>query len=301
MANALIEFSNELANSVERGGASIVAVREGGRNGVSGTVWSKGVIVTAEHTIRGRKEVTVTLPSGKTAVASVAGRDPSTDIAVLQLAEDVLVVPDFADPGQLRPGNVVLALGRSIENGLMASYGVLSVIGGAWRTWQGGRIDQWLRLDLNPYPGFSGGPLVDGAGRVIGINTSGPRRTVLTIPRATVDRVKNQLLAKGRITRGYVGIGGQPVSIPSAANQKDKAGETRGLLVVTVASGGPAAEAGVMVGDIILSIEGNPIEQPADLLALLEPDTVGRTLAFHALRGGSAIDLRIKIGEREAE
>jgi len=301
MANALIEFSNELANSVQRGGESVVAVKEGGRSGVSGTVWNKGVVITAEHTIRGREEVTIVLPSGKTTSALVAGRDPGTDIAVLKVPEGASVLPEFADPAQLRPGNVVLALGRSVENGLMASYGIVSAIGGTWRTWQGGRIDQWLRLDLNPYPGFSGGALVDAGGRVLGINTSGPRRNVVTIPKVTVDRIKDQLLTKGRITRGYLGIGGQPVNIPATANQKENLGETSGLLVVTVARGGPAAKAGVMIGDIILSMEGNPIEQPADLLALLEPDTVGKTLGVHLLRGGAVIDLKVKIGEREAD
>ena len=301
MANALIEFSNELANCVERGGESVVAVKEGGRSGVSGTVWNKGVVITADHTIRGREEVTIVLPSGKTTSALVAGRDPSTDIAILKCPEAASPVPEFADPAQLKPGNVVLALGRSVENGLMASYGVVGAMSGAWRTWQGGRVDQWLRLDLNPYPGFSGGALVDAAGRVLGINTSGPRRNVVTIPKATADRVMNQLLTKGRITRGYVGIGGQPVSIPAPVGKEEKLGEIRGLLVVTVASGGPAANAGVMVGDVILSIEGHSIEQPADLLAFLEPDTVGKTFTVHVLRGGTAIDLKVKIGEREAE
>jgi S1-C subfamily serine protease len=301
MENALIEFSNELANAVERGGQSIVAVKEGGRSGVSGTVWQEGVVVTAEHTIRGREEVTVVLPSGEEASAAVAGRDPSTDIAVLKVAQAVSKVPEFADSSQLKVGHVVLALGRRIENALSASYGIISAVGGAWRTWEGGRIDQWLRLDLNPYPGFSGGPLVDAAGRVLGINTSAPRRTVLTIPRTTVDRIVNQLLSKGRITRGYIGIGGQPVAIPAAFGDKVKIHDNRGLLVITVASGGPADKSGLTVGDIIFSIEGSPVTEPADLLSLLEPDTVGKTLRVRALRGGTPADFNVTIAERERE
>ena len=237
MASTLVEFSNELANAVERGGQAVVAVKEGGRSGVSGTVWREGVVLTAEHTIRGREKVTLVLPSGRTASAAVAGGDPSTDIAVLKVATGASALPEFADPSQLRPGNVVLALGRH-ETALSASYGIVSAVAGPWRTWQGGKIDQWLRLDLNPYPGFSGGPLVDSAGRVLGINTSGPRRTVMTIPKTTVDRVTDQLLSKGRITRGYLGVGGQPVGIPSPLGQKLKISEDRGLLLITVANGG---------------------------------------------------------------
>jgi S1-C subfamily serine protease len=277
-----------------------VAVKEGGRSGVSGTIWREGVVLTAEHTIRGRERVTLVLPSGQTASAAVAGGDPSTDIAVLKVVTGGSVLPEFADPSQLRPGNVVLALGRR-ESGLSASYGIVSAVAGPWRTWQGGKIDQWLRLDLNPYPGFSGGPLVDSAGRVLGINTSGPRHTVMTIPKTTIDRVVDQLLSKGRIARGYLGVGGQPVMIPSPLGQKLKIGEDRGLLLITVAGGGPADKAGLMVGDIILSIDDGPVAEPADLLALLEPDTIGKTLQVRALRGGSLVELKVTIGERESE
>src|SRR5262249_10269909 len=150
---------------------------------------------------------------------SVAGRDPSTDIAVLKFAAPASTLPEFANPEQLKTGHIVLALGRRSES-VVASQGIVGGLGGAWRTWYGGRVEQWIRPDLSPYPGFSGGPLVDAAGRVLGINTSGPRRNVLTIPLTTVDRVVDRLRSKGRITRGYIGIGGQPIVIPSAVCEK---------------------------------------------------------------------------------
>jgi S1-C subfamily serine protease len=300
MANTLVDFSNELADAVERGGQAVVAVKEEGRSGVSGTVWRDNLVVTAEHTIRGREEVTITLPSGETASAAVVGGDPSTDIAVLKASGGAPVLPEFADSSRLRAGNVVLALGRR-ENGLSASYGIVSAVAGSWRTWRGGKIDQWLRLDLNPYPGFSGGPLVDSVGRVLGINTSGPRHSVLTIPNTTVDRVVNQLLSKGRITRGYLGIGGQPVAISSAIRQKLKINENRGLLLITVANEGPADKAGLLVGDIVLSIGDSSVAESADLLAVLEADSIGKTLPIHVLRGGSPLALQVTVGERESE
>src|SRR5207249_1821224 len=155
--------------------------------------------------------------------------------------------------------------------------------------------------DLNPYPGFSGGPLVDSAGRVLGINTSGPRHTVMTIPKTTVDRVVDQLLSRGRIIRGYLGVGGQPVVIPASLGQKLKSQDNRGLLLVTVANAGPADKAGLMVGDIILSIGDTSIAEHADLLAVLEPDSVGKVLQVRVLRGGVPVELEVTIGERESE
>jgi S1-C subfamily serine protease len=300
MANALVAFSNELADAVEYAGRAVVAVPDGGRSGVSGTIWREGVVVGAEHTIRGRDAATLVLPSGEMVSARVTGRDPSTDIAVLESVGISSALPTFADSAELKVGNVVLALGRC-ENSLSASYGIVSSLGGAWRTWQGGRIDQWLRLDLNPYPGFSGGPLVDAGGRVLGINTSGPHRTVMTIPKSTVDRVVEQLLSKGRIVRGYIGIGGQPVAIPSALSEKLAQKQNHGLLVITVAAGGPAERAGITVSDIVLSINGAPIAGPGDLLAALDPDTVGKTLRVRVLRGGAPTEVAVTVGEREGQ
>jgi len=300
MAKRLMELSDELANAVEHVGKSTVAVKEGGRVGVSGTVWRKDVVVAAEHTIRGRPEVTVVLPSGETAVAAVIGRDPTTDVAALKL-NAVAHQPEFADPASLRPGNIVFAVGRRVETGLNAAFGVVRAVSGAWRTWRGGRIDQALRLDLEPFTGFSGGPLIDAAGRILGINTSGPRGAVLTIPKATVDRVLQGLLSKGRIARPFVGIGGQPVMIPSALCTKLKLDDNRGVLVVVVEEGGPAEKAGVTVGDIIVSIGNTRVSEPSDLLAALDPEAVGKPLRVRVLRGGVSVDVDVIVGERGTE
>ena len=194
MANALIDFSNSLADAVEYAGRSVVGILEGGQHGVSGTVCRDGVVVAAAHTLRGREEVTVRLPDGSTANGRVAGRDPSSDIAVVKLPAGSLPAAEIADSEQARVGHIVLAVGRRPEAGLAVSYGVISAIGGPWRTWHGGRVDRFFRLDLLPYTGFSGGPLIDAERHVLGINTSGPRRTVLTIPASTVNRVVVELL-----------------------------------------------------------------------------------------------------------
>jgi S1-C subfamily serine protease len=289
MNAALIDLSNGFVNAVEQAGKSVVSVNEGGRAGVSGTVWRDGLIVTAEHTIRDQQELTIELPTGASSSATVIGRDPTTDVALLRLKDPVPATAEFADATHLRVGQFVLAVARRGSQGLAASHGIISASGGAWRTWRGGRIDQSFRLDLLPFAGFSGGPLVDVQGRVVGINTSGPRRSVMTIPATTVNRVVDQLLAKGHIVRGFIGVALQPVKLPNA----------RGLLVIMVEPGGPAEKGGMMVGDILLALGGNPLTDTADLQAALDPEQVGKTLKVRVLRGGQAQDLALTVAERQ--
>src|SRR5579864_3387441 len=185
MSNSLVAFSNELADAVEHAGKSVVTVLEGGREGVSGTVWRDGIAITAEHTIRGLDEVTVLLPSGAKTKARVAGRDHGTDIAILEVPGVPAVA--LADESQSRVGDIVLAVGRRQAEGIAATYGMVSAISGPWRTWHGARVDRWLRLDLNPFTGFSGGPIINARGEAVGMATSGPRRTAATLPASTVN------------------------------------------------------------------------------------------------------------------
>ena len=297
MANTLVEFSNCIADAVERAGQSIVAIGEGGAHGVSGTLWAPDVIVTAEHTIRGQEQLTaITLPSGGSAQGRVAGRDPGTDLAVIKLTEPGGVAAELADATQARVGHVVLAVGRRAE-GLSASHGVINAVGGPWRTWRGARVDRYFRLDLLPYPGFSGGSLIDAQGRVLGINTSGPRRSVLTIPTSTVDRVVRQLLEKGRVPHGYLGAGFQSVRLPQAPGGAESQ-HRLGLLVAKLAPEGPAERAGVLVGDIVLALDGKALEDPADLQTTLDPDRVGKLVRLQVLRGGKVTELGVTVGER---
>lgn len=298
MANTLMDLSNSLADAVERAGRSVVGILEGGQRGVSGTLWRAGIVVTAAHTIRGQHEVTVALPAGGSATAKVAGRDPGTDIAVLKLAANDAAPAQFGDAALLRVGHLVLAVGRRGEEGLSTSYGVISAIGGPWRTWQGGRVDRYLRLDLLPYPGFSGGPLVDAQGQVLGINTSGPRRSVLTIPFATVDKVVKQLMEKGHVARGYLGAGLQPVRLRHSSQQAPAEKRDVGLLILTIAPDSPAERAGLLIGDVVLAADGNVLTDTADLQAALDPESVGKTVRVQILRGGKPIEVNVTIGER---
>jgi len=293
MNTSLIEFSKGFADVVEKAGQIVVSVNEGGRAGVSGTIWRKDLVVTAEHTIRDQQELTIELPTGTSSSATVAGRDPTTDVAILRVTSSLPAIPEFADPARLRIGQFVLAIGRREKQGLVASQGIVSALGGPWRTWRGGRIDQSFQLDLSPFTGFSGGPLVDVEGKVIGINTSGPRRSIVTIPTATVNRVVDQLLAGGgRIARGFLGVALQPV------RQSGSSSSNRGLLVIMVEPGGPAEKAGVIVGDIVIALGDKGLTDPADLQSILDPGQVGKTVPLRILRGGQKRDLPLTVAER---
>jgi len=297
MNSVLLDLSNSFAGAVERAGRSIVTVNEGGRAGVSGTVWRDNLVVTAEHTIRAQQELTIELPTGGSSSATVIGGDPSTDIALLRLNGDSPVASEFADAAQLRVGHFVMAVGRRAGRGLAASHGIIGALGGTWRTWRGGRMDQSFRLDLQPFTGFSGGPLIDVQGKVIGINTSGPRRSVLTIPTATVNRVVDQLLTKGKVVRGFLGVALQPVKLANAPGSS--AGAARGLVVVMIEPGGPADKGGLTIGDIVLALGDKSLTDTADLYEALDSEQVGRTLKIRAVRGGQVKDLTLTVAERQ--
>jgi S1-C subfamily serine protease len=296
---ALLGLSNDLADAVETSGRSIVAVNARRHTPSSGIYWGDGAIVTADHTIEREDVITVTLPNGQTVPAAVAGRDAGTDIAVLRVDGVDLPAARIGESAEVRIGNIVLAVARPGNAGLSASWGAISAVGDAWRTWSGGQIDQLVRPDLTLYPGFSGGPLVNAAGEVVGMNTSGlSRNMTLTIPIATVGRVVQQLLEKGRIARGYLGLAMQAVRLPdNLRSTLDISGDT-GLIVVSVETGGPAETAGVIVGDILIALDGKPVANTDDIQKLLDPDGVGKPLVANLIRGGALAELTLTVGER---
>lgn len=300
--SALVALSNDLAEAVERAGRSLVAINA--RPGVasSGIYWRPGVVVTADHTVKRAQDITVTLPDGRTVPARLAGRDPSTDLAALQLETDGTPVAERGDASLLKVGHVVLAVGRGGNSGLSASLGVISALGGSWRTWRGGQIDRFVRLDLSIFLGFSGGSLVDAQARVVGLNTTGLWRNMgLAVPASTVDRVTAELLEKGRVARGYIGLGMQPVRLPDALRRRMNLPGKAGMMAFTVEPGGPAERAGVLIGDVILALEGNPVSDVGDLQALLGGEHVGKPLRALLLRGGATLELAITVAERSKE
>ena len=288
--DGLLTLSNDLATAVEHAARAVVGVNARRRFGSTGVHWRPGLVVTADHTVEVDEDITVTTPDGATLAASVAGRDPAVDLAILKVDAGGLPVADIAtEPA--RVGHIVLAVGR----GTRASWGVISAIGSERR-----QRPEMLGLDLTLYPGFSGGPLVDARGRVVGITTSGSRRHLqLAIPAATVDRMVDELLRRGRLPRPYLGVGTQQVQLGEALRQRLGTEQRTGVIVVDVQPESPAARAGILLGDVIVAIGDARITEPTELRAALKPQHVGETITVSLVRGGEPRDVRLTVGERE--
>ena len=292
--DALLSLSNDLAAAVDRAAPAVVAVHARRRLPSTGIHWRPGIVVTAEHTVRTTEDITVTMADGRSLPAELAGRDPGTDLAVLRVADAGSVVATPGDDAALKVGHMVLALGY----GPRASWGVISALGPRWRSWRGGDIDRLVRLDLVLYPGFSGGPLVDAAGRVVGLNTSAlARETRLALPATMVARVADELLRKGHVSRGYLGLGMQPVRLPEPLRAQLGLG-AGGLIVVMVEPSGPAAQRGVLLGDVLVALDGEAVGDLDDVQARLGSDRVGTEIRAVVLRGGVRAELRITVGEQ---
>jgi serine protease DegQ len=297
--SVLLSLSNNLADAVERAGQSTVAVHARQRQPASGIHWRSGVIVATDHTIERDDDITITLADGKNVPATLAGRDPSTDLAILKVDGASLPVAALGDAAALRVGHMALAVGRFGEGGLGTSLGVVSALSGAWNTWRGGQVDQFIRADVTLYPGFSGGPLVNAAGEIVGINTSGLSRNMgLTIPAATVNRVVDQLLSTGRIARGYLGLGLQPVRLPDTLKQAVGTTSDTGVIIISIEGGGPAEQAGLFIGDILVTLDGTPVTDTDAVQGLLGPERIGSALQAKVARGGQPVDVTITVGER---
>ena len=297
--NMLNALSHDLAHVVEQVSPSVVAVNARRHLSSSGVYWRDGIIVTAAHTIRRTDEISVILANSQSVVATLAGVDPSTDLAVLKIANPELSPPLFDAASQLKVGHVVLAVGRGAQRGLNATLGIVGVLSGSWRTWRGGLIDQFIGLDLVLHPGAAGGPLTDSHGRVLGINTLGLSRSMaLTIPVSTVNRVVTHLLEKGHMGLGYLGLGMRPIPLPENLKSTLNLSADSGLIVVTVEPDGPGSKAGVLFGDVIVALEGTAVSNIRDLQAFLEPESVGKTIPVSIIRGGKPIEINVTIGER---
>ena len=298
MENPLIALSIELAAIADKAGRSVVAVNARWRNSSSGVIWRKDVVVTADHTIRREEEIRVTLPDGRAAVAELAGRDPGTDLAVLKVDTADAPIARLAAPDSVKTGNLVLAIGRAVETGVNAAMGVVSNASGPWHTWRGGKLDRFLRLDVGLYPGVSGAAVVDAEGKLIGIATAGLSRTsLLAIPALTIDRVTDELLRQGHIAHGYLGVGLQPIPLPEHLSTKVKSAKA-GLIVLSAESDGPAGQAGVVIGDVLVALDGTPVSGTDDVQEFLSGERVGKPLKASILRGGELIEKTITVGER---
>lgn len=296
MTETLQNLSNAMAQTVAAAGPGIVRVEARRRLAASGIIWSAdGLIVTAHHTVEKDDNIQVGLPDGQMASATLVGRDPTTDLAVLRTSvQNLTPLTPAADSMQV--GHLVLALGRPGQT-VQATLGIISALGNDWRTGAGGLIEQYVQTDVVMYPGFSGGPLINAAGQLLGLNTSALARGVsLTIPTVTIRRVVDMLVQHGKIRRGYLGVNTQPVRLPAALEQQ--LGQETGLLLAAVEPGSPAEQGGLLLGDTIVALEGSPVQQHDDLLTLLSSDRVGKPVTLKIVRGGQVQEMSVVVGER---
>lgn len=299
MANSLVALSEQIASTVEQAAQSVISVHARHRFDSSGVHWSPEIVVTADHALRRDEGIRVTLPDGSKADAELVGRDPGTDLAVLRIKGlGIPVASKDGNPAAIIPGGIVLAVGRS-KDSAVAAFGVISNISGPSQTWRGGKLDQIVRLDLSLHPAGAGGAVVGASGKLLGMATPALSRvSVFAIPLSTVARVTDNLVAHGRVPRGYLGVGLQPIAIPEHLRSKLNLANSTGLIAISVENEGPAGRAGMSIGDVLLELGGRPTQRTEDVQEVLSSESVGKKIQARILRGGNAVELEITIAER---
>ncbi|MEZ0170368.1 S1C family serine protease [Microvirga sp. TS319] len=295
--SSLEAISDRIADLCETIAPRLVAIHGPRRRSSTGIVWRPGLVLTAEEALETDEDILVTRPDGSQVAARLAGRDPSTDIALLRTEEQPIPEIPFAETSRLRVGHFVLAAGRQAE-GVRAAFGIVALAGGPWRSLRGGHIDRRLHLDLRLDSRSEGGAALDLDGSIVGMTVLGPRGRVLVIPSETIERVAQQLLAHGRIARGYLGLGLQPVPIDETVADAAGLTEPKGLIVINVDSGGPGQKAGIKQGDILIRWQTDPLHSIRRVYALLGPESVGQSVALGILRAGKQMSLTVEIAER---
>jgi S1-C subfamily serine protease len=294
--DTLSALSAGMADAVEIIGSAVVRVNGRRRRSGTGVVYGPNTVLTASHVLEREEDLTVGLGDGRTLSARFAGRDHSTDLAVLRV-EGLDVEAATPTEGEARVGQLALAVGSpSRGEGPRATLGIVSAVGGPVRTWRGPRLERYIQTDATPYPGFSGGPLIDVGGKVLGIMVSGSRGAAFAIPADLAWRVAGTLEERGSVKRGYLGILSQPVRLPDG--QRLGLTQKGGLLVVGVEDGSPAGRGGLIIGDILATLDGQPVEDTDDLLVLLGGERVGRAVPVKLVRGGELEEFEITVGER---
>lgn len=293
------ELSEAMADAAEKAGKYTVLVDARRRMPASGIVTARDTILTAGHVVEREEDIRILFGNGSEASARLAGRDPGTDLAVLKL-DSASAAPAETAKSPARVGQFVLGIGRPSENGIESSFGTINRIGGPVRTGRGGMLEKFIKTDVVSYPGFSGGPLINGEGEALGINTSGfgMGGEALTIPSDVAWKIAETLVKHGKIKRGYIGIRSQTVNLPIEARSQLNRTQETGLLIVGIEKDSPAEKDGMMVGDILVGVGGEPVEHHDELFNRLSGEVVGKSTPMELLRGGRLQTLNVAVGER---
>ena len=297
--NDLNLFSNSLVDLVTRTSAAVVAVKSAAYRVASGLIFRPDLIAVTNHSLRRADPIPVQFSDGSKAEATILGRHVGFDLAILKLEGAKLNLLAPSDPAQLKPGALISVVGLTIDVGPSASLGILGAVGGQRRTWRGGTLDRFLRLDVNLYPSQSGAAVTDASGQLIGMATpSLLRHSAAAVPLATLNRVADELLNQGRIRQGYLGIGVQSIPIPPALRPVGAITPDAGLIVLSVDPDSPAAQANLQLGDILLSLDGHYMTDIEELQAALRSENVGRPAEAVLLRGGAIVQVQLTIADR---
>jgi S1-C subfamily serine protease len=295
-ADLLTQFSNALATRAELAKNAVVAIRLAHERHITGMVWQSGIVVASEQSLPRKDDFELVAAGGTVVTAKVTGRDPSTNIALLRMA-DQIASPSIA-AGEARTGAVALAIGADGTGGASARLGLVNFAGAEWHSSRGGLIDRRIVLDISLARREEGGPVLDAAGACLGMSTFGPRGQVIAIPTATIERIVPLLLKDGRIARGWLGVALQAIAVPDAL--RETADQASGLMVMSVVEDGPAAQAGIVAGDIILSVDGTSAHRWRRIARHFGADSVGRKADLRLIRSGKVITVQATITERRA-
>jgi serine protease Do len=295
----LAAFSDDLASVVEHTGANVVALHARRSYPSSALILRPDIVVTAAHTLRREHGIVAVLSDGSRSEATLVGVDAGTDLALLRVNVSSGTPVAFADASSVRPGHFVVAVARDTDGALTASAGVVAGTGGEWRTWRGGRIDRRIQLDGGLWAGFSGAPVVDARGGVIGVGTSAlSRGRAVVVPGSVIMRVADQLLTRGRVCDAYIGAAVQPVEIPESLRSQLNITDKHGLIVISTVHGGPTDSVGIGLGDILLTLDGKPLADIEDLKGALKAELIGKPVTVSLIRGRSIVSVEVIVGER---
>jgi S1-C subfamily serine protease len=298
MSKLLSDLSQEISSAVAAASSTVVSIVGRPRMSSSGIVWRPGLVVTSDAALRRDEDIRIMLPDGSTTTGVVKGRDPSTDLALIA-CDTGKTVPAAFSVQAAKPGELILTVGRTADTGPIVTMGVVSGVSTDWRSWRGARLDEFVRLSADIYPTSVGGAVIDSTGMLLGIVSGGlSRSSVLVVTRRIIERVAEVLSSKGCVARGYIGVGVQPVAIPQAVRQQFKIDQETGVMALSVEENGPAARAGILMGDVIVTLDGHAITSPEALHAVLDPGSVGKEFAASVLRSGTLHQLTVTIAER---
>jgi len=292
--NVLNQLSTALALRVREARSIVVAIRNSSRQYVTGLAWLPDAVIASEQAIGERDEYEIVTTAGQTARARIVGRDAGTNLLVLRPERELGTAPRVT--ADAHAGALALALGANVEGAVTARLGIVNAVGPPWYSRAGGRIDQRISLDIRLGRTEEGGPVLDANGGLLGMSTLGPPGEVLAIPCATIERVVPQLLRDGRATRGWLGVGLRPVAVPDAL--RDAAGQSAGMMVMSIVAGGPAASAGIVAGDILLTVNGASVRGLRRLAAQLDDASVGKNVALRLIRGGAVLTVEAQVAPR---